>query len=381
MNFSLTEEQKMLRTEALKFAQRELNENVFERDKDGIFSREAWKKCGSYGIQGLPIPPAYGGSGLNPTSIVLILEGLGYGCRDYGLLFSLCAHMFAVEIPILRFGTESQKTNYLPKLSTGEWIGAHAITEPDSGSDAMAMSCKAERHDNHYILNGRKTFVTNAPHADIFLVFATINKSLGYHGITAFLVEREFEGFQIESNLDKMGLRTSPMADIILEKCKVPIENRLGEEGKGAQIFSFAMDWERALILSPQLGEMERQIDDCIKYAKLRLQFGRKISSFQAVSNKIVDMKVSLEASRLLVYKTAWLLEQNEQSSLMAAIAKLLTSESAVKVNLDAIQIHGGYGYMSEFEIERGLRDAVASTVYSGTSEMQRVLIATLLRL
>jgi hypothetical protein len=255
------------------------------------------------------------------------------------------------------------------------------MTEPDAGSDAYSLITKAIGKGDKYILNGTKMFVSNAPIADILLVFARTGKSKGFAGISAFIVEKDFPGFSVGKPLDKMGLLTSPMGEVILEDCEVPVENRLGKEGAGNAIFNAEMEWERSCLFACHLGAMERQLESCVKYAKERRQFGKSIGSFQSISNKIADMKVRIELSRLILYKVAWMKAQGKKAPIESAIAKLYTSESYVASSLDAIQIHGGYGYMKEFGIERDLRDSIAGKIYSGTSEIQRNIIASWLGL
>jgi alkylation response protein AidB-like acyl-CoA dehydrogenase len=284
-------------------------------------------------------------------------------------------------MPILRFGSDAQKDKYLPKLCSGEWIGADSITEPDSGSDAYSLRTTARLEDKYYVLNGTKTFCTMAPMADIFVIFATVDKRKGFMGVTAFIVERGHTGFSVTKDIDKMGLRTAPFAELILEECKVPVENRLGKEGNGSAIFDDGIEWERSCILASLLGGMERQLERCIKYAKERKQFGKPIGKFQSIANKIVDMKVRMDTAKLILYKVAWMKKAHGKATMEAAIAKLYLSESWIQSCLDAVQIHGGYGYTTEYELERDLRDSVASRIYSGTSEIQRNIIARYLGL
>jgi alkylation response protein AidB-like acyl-CoA dehydrogenase len=309
------------------------------------------------------------------------MEGLGYGSRDNGLIFAMNAQLWSVQMPILTFGSEAQKRKYLPGLCNGDLIGMHGMSEPDSGSDAYSLRTRAERRDGGYVLNGSKMFVTNAPVADLAVIFATVDPAKGMWGITGFLVERGTPGLTVSRDLQKMGLRTAPMGEVILEDCLVPEENRLGAEGIGTRIFNHSMEWERACILGSHVGAMERQLEDCIRYARERYQFGQPIGKFQSVANRIADMKVRLETARLILYRVAWQKKIGEPAPMDAALAKLYISESFVQSGLDAIRIHGGYGYMTEFEVERDLRDAIGGTLYSGTSDIQRNIIARLLGL
>ena len=371
MDFELSEEQRSLRQSIVEFARRELNEDVVQRDKTAAFSREAWTKCADLGLLGLPVPKEYGGVGADVLTTVIALEALGYACTDNGLVFSLNAQMWACETPIIHFGTDEQKHRYLPGLSDGSLLAAHGMSEPGSGSDAFALSTVAERSDGGYVLTGTKTFVTNAPEADLYVVFATIDRSLGFAGITGFLVEKGTAGLSVGNPLSKMGLRTSPMSEVILEGCEVGEDAVLGEPGGGMAVFNSSMVWERSCILASAVGAMERQLEQSIVYAQERKQFGKSIGSFQAVANPLVDMKIRLETARLLLYRLAWLLDSGRPATLDSALVKLYLSDSYLRSSLDALQVHGGYGYMTEYEVEREVRDAIGSRLYSGTSEIQ----------
>lgn len=381
MDFAWTEEQIAYKKAVIDFASKELNQGIIERDREGAFSREDWQKCADFGIQGLPFPEEYGGADADIVTSMLMMEGLGYGCRDNGLIFGINAQMWSVQMPIFSYGSEEQKRKYLPGLCSGELIGAHGMSEPDSGSDAYSLRTRAVRTEGGYILNGTKMFVTNAPVADLHLVFATVDPSKGMWGITGFIVETGTPGFTVSRHIEKMGLRTSPMAELVFQDCFIPAENRLGPEGIGAKIFNNSMEWERACILGSHVGAMERQLEQSIQYARERTQFDQPIGKFQSVANRIVDMKVRLETARLLLYKVAWLKKAGKPALMEAALAKLYLSESFIESGLDAIRVHGGYGYMTEFEVERDLRDAIGGVLYSGTSDIQRTIIARLLGL
>lgn len=376
MDFDLNDDQQAMRREIISFAQNELNDDLIARDKEGRFSRDAWKKCAEFGVQGFPFPAEYGGSDGDIVTTTLMMEALGYGCKDAGLLFSINAQMWSVMMPIWRFGNEEQKRRYLPALCNGDMVGAHGMSEPDSGSDAFNMRATARKEGDRYVLNGVKTWCTNAPVADTFIIFANTDPSGGFMGITTFVVDRDTPGLKVSKEIGKMGLKTSPMGEVIMEDCAVPLSARLGKERQGAKIFNDSMEWERACILGSNLGAMQRQLEVCVKYANERRQFKKPISQFQSVSNKIVDMKVRLETSRWLLYKVAWAKQKGRDATMDAAIAKLYLSEAWVQSCLDAIQIHGGYGYTTEYELERDLRDAVGGRLYSGTSEIQRNIIA-----
>lgn len=381
MDFSWSDEQQEQFDAVVAFARRELNEERIENDRQARFPRENWDKCGEFGLQGLTVSTQFGGLGLDPLTAVGLLERFGYACRDNGLTFSINAHLWTACMPLEAFGTEAQKQRFLPGLCRGTLIGGNAMSEPNSGSDAFSLRTTAERRGDVYRLNGSKTFVTNGPVADVLVVFATTNREAGAAGVTAFLVTKDSPGLVVSRHLEKMGLRTSPMAEIFLEDCDVPVENRLGNEGAGSALFTHSMTWERGSILASAVGSMQRLLETCIRYARDRKQFGQSIGKFQLVSSKIVDMKLRLETSRLLLYHSAWLRSCGRSAFKEAALAKLHISDCWVKCCEDAIQIHGGYGYMCEYELERELRDALGSRIYSGTSELQRVLVSGLLGL
>jgi alkylation response protein AidB-like acyl-CoA dehydrogenase len=333
------------------------------------------------GVHGLPVPVAYGGMGMDALTTVGVLESLGYGCRDNGLVFSINAHMWTLETPLMGFGTEEQKQKYLPRLCSGELIGANAMSEPNSGSDAYSIATTARKKGDVYVLNGGKVFVSNGPVADIYLAFANVDPALGPNGVTGFLVERDTPGLTLGKHTVKMGIRTSPMCEVFFEDCPVPEANRLGREGAGKMLFADSMSWERGCILAGAVGAMRRLLETSIRYANEREQFGQPIGKFQLIASRIVDMKLRLETARGLLYQSAWQKSRGRSVYLEAAMAKLYISESWIECARHAMQIHGGYGYTVEYGIERELRDALASTLYSGTSEIQRTIIAPLLGL
>ncbi|RIK61838.1 MAG: acyl-CoA dehydrogenase [Planctomycetota bacterium] len=381
MDFGLTPEQQEWQTAAIEFARTSLNDDMIARDHKGEFNRDFWVKCAEFGVQGLPVPEKYGGIGGNVTTAIAVMEGLGYGTKDAGLLFSINAHLWTNSVPILLYGTEEQKEKYLPGLCNGTLVGANGASEPESGSDVFAMKTRVVKKGDKYILNGTKMFVTNAQVSDLIVSYATLDEKMGVLGICGFIVEKDFPGVSISKKIDKMGLRTSPMAEIVFDNCEVPAKNLLGREGRGAEVFNCSMEWERSCILASCLGTMRRQIEKCTEYARMRKQFGKPIGKFQSVANKLVDMKLRLETARPLVYKIGWLKDQGKSAVMEAAMAKLYLSECFVKSSLDAIQVFGGYGYMTECELERDLRDAVGSQLYSGTSEIQRNIIASMMGL
>jgi alkylation response protein AidB-like acyl-CoA dehydrogenase len=377
MDFALTAEQNALRDQIIRFGRDALSDGAGERDGRQIFPLELWRKCGEFGLPGLPVDPDYGGLGLDPLSCAMALEALGYGCRDGGLVFSLCAHLLSCVVPIWKHGTEEQKQRYLPGLCDGTLVGGNATTEPGSGSDAFAMRTRAEPHGDGFLLTGTKMFVSNGPVADVVLVYAVTDAVKGYHGgITGFLVEKGTPGLQATAGIEKMGLRSSPLGELVLEDVFVPAEAVMGGVGGGAAIFVESMDWERTLLFASHVGTMDRLLEQALVYARTRTQFGQSIGKFQAVAHRLADLKVSVEAARLLVYRSAWRLGRSRTASLDAAMTKLFVSETLVRSTLDVLQVYGGYGYTREYEIERAVRDAIGSTLYSGTSEMQRNIIA-----
>ena len=381
MDFAFSEDQTAFKASVIDFARKELNKDLRRREEREEFPMEAWRACANFGVQGLPVPQEYGGSAADIMTTVLMMEGLGYACPDNGLIFSLNAQMWSLELPLLEFGTPGQKQKFLPGLVSGKIIGVHAMTEPESGSDAFSLKTRATQKGDKYVLNGSKLYITNAPVADVVVVFATVKPGSGFAGVTAFLVEKGTPGFSVGPPLGKLGLRTSPMGEIILKDCEIPAENRLGKEGAGMAIFNSSMEWERSCILASAVGAMQRQLEECVQYVRTRKQFGQPIGKFQSVSNKISDMYLRVEAARLMIYKVAWLKQSGKPATAEAAAAKVFTSEAWVQTCLDAIQIHGAHGYMRDSGIERDLRDSVAGTIYSGTSEIQRLIIARTLGL
>lgn len=375
-DYELTPEQQEWQAAAIEFARSALQRDMVKGDREELFNREGWNHCAKFGLLGMPVPSEFGGLGLGLPDLLAVMEGLGYGSRDQGLLFSINAHLWTNTIPLLVYGNQEQKNKYLPGLCNGELIGANAASEPGAGSDIFGMRTRAERNGDHYVLNGAKMFVTNATVADLFVAYATIDPALGAMGVTGFIVERNTPGLSIDKKLEKMGLRTSPMAEVIFQDCKIPVANRLGREGRGVAVFECSMEWERGCILASCLGVMRRQLEEVIAHAQSRRQFGKPIGKYQSIANRIVDMKVRLDTCRPLVYRIGQLKAQGQSAIMQAAIAKLYVSECFVKSSQDAVQIFGGYGYMTEQQVERDLRDAVGSTLYSGTTEIQRNIIA-----
>jgi alkylation response protein AidB-like acyl-CoA dehydrogenase len=377
MELNLSAEDAELRDRIVRFAQKELSAGALARDRAHEFPRDLWDKCGQMGLPGLPVPEDYGGPGLSPLSCAVALEALGYGCTDGGLSFSICAHLLACVVPIWKHGDEVMKRRYLPDLCSGRLIATNAMTEAHTGSDPFAMSTHAERHAEGYRVSGSKMFCSNGPVADLALVYAVTDKSKGYHGgITAFLVPTDAQGFSVGQVFEKMGTRTSPISELILDDVYVPESEVVGKLGGGGPIFAESMDWERALLGACHVGAMHRLLEESIRYVRTRKQFGQLIGKNQAVSHKVADMKVRLEAARWLVFRAASSLDVSREAGMYAAIAKVFVSEAFVESSRAGIQLMGGYGYMVDSQVERMMRDALGSTIYSGTSEMQRNIIA-----
>jgi L-prolyl-PCP dehydrogenase len=376
VDFAWTDEQLSLRRGAVEFASARLADGVRERDRAGTFSRELWSACAEFGLQGILTAEASGGSGEDLLSAVAILEGIGYGGRDNGLVFSIVAHAASCAEPLATFGGDAQRQQWLPCLANGSVIGATGITEPDSGSSALALATTAVPDGPDWVLNGSKTFVTNAPVADLFVVYARTGQ--GFGGISCFLIPRETAGLSIGPSIEKMGLRTSPMAQIYLDDCRVPPSSLVGAVGSGAMIFSQTMEVERLIVMAPVIGVMERLLEQCVRHARQRKPGATPIGKHQAVAHRIADMELQLEAARLLLYRAAWHRARRGTATRESALAKLAVSEAYVQICRDAMQIFGGYGYTAEYEIERELRDALAATLYVGTSEIQRNLVAGL---
>jgi len=377
MDFSLTKEQESRRAQIIGFAQAELNDGIIERDAKHEFRRDLWRRCKDVDLLGLLVPKTFGGGGLDAVSTIMAMEAFGYGCHDAGLVFSVGAHLFSCVLPIWKRGTEDQKRRYLPGLCNGELIGGNATTEADAGSDVFAMSTSARANDATFRISGRKIFVSNGPVADLLVVSAvTDEKKRSFGGISSFIVETAASGVTRSPAHAKMGLRTSPLGDVVFDNCEVALDNRLGQTGAGATIFAEFMAWERIGISAAHLGAMERLLESSVARARARVQFGQPIGKFQAIANAIAEIKLRLEAARLLVYRAAWLLDQNKNVILDAALAKLCVSESFVRTAETALRIFGGSGYMTQTGVERALRDAMASPIYSGTSHIQRNIIA-----
>jgi alkylation response protein AidB-like acyl-CoA dehydrogenase len=342
---------------------------------NGHFTQEGWRRCGELGLLGLSLPPHYGGQGFDALTTARMVEAFARGQHDMGLVFAAMAHLFACAMPISEYGTDEVQARFLPRLSSGEWVAANAITEEQAGSDVSALRTRAVRARDGYVLTGTKSWVSNGPVADVFVVYAITDPSLGHLGSSAFVVERDRPGVIIGEPFAKMGLSSCPAGELRLDGCQVPAGNRLGLEGQGGAIFQHSMRWERSCLFASYVGMMDRLLERCVMHAKERRQFGRSIACNQAISHRLADMKLRLEAARLLLYQACWTLDQGERSVLEVSLAKVAVSEAAIQASLDAIQIFGSAGYATAMGIEQALRDSVPSTIFSGTSEIQRELI------
>ncbi len=374
MDFGLTEEQEMFRRSARDFAREELESQAKELDETHRVPLDSLKKLGKLGYLGMVVPEAYGGIGADAISYAIVMEELSKACASTSTAVSVQNSL--VEFPSVEFGNEAQKKKYLPKLAAGECMGAFALTEPESGSDAGAMKTTAVKKGNGYILNGTKRFITNAGFADLFIVFAATAPEQGKRGVSCFLVERNTSGFTVGKEEDKLGIRGSSTCELHFQDCFVPAEQMLGEAGAGYRIALTTLDAGRIGIAAQALGIADAALDESVKYAKERQAFGRLLADFQAIQFMLADMKTKVEAARLLVYQAAWKKDRHEDYIAEASIAKLYAAEIASEVADMAVQIHGGYGYIKDYKVERLYRDARITRIYEGTSEIQKLVIA-----
>ena len=361
--------------------QTELVDDLLGRDERREFWREGWRRCAAFGIQGLPVPVEYGGKGFDLPVTIAAMEGLGFGCPDTGLIFAINACMWTNTIPILLYGTEEQKRRYLPGLCDGSLVGANLASEPEAGSDIYGMQTRAETPRRALGAQRPEDLGDQRPGGRPLRLLRLDRAREGRAGPGRFLIPRETPGLRVVREIPKLGVRTAPMGELALEDCELPPESLLGRVGRGAETFHCSMEWERGAILAGALGTMRRQLERCIEHARRRKQFGQPIGKFQAVADRIVDMAVRLETCRPLVYKVGWLKAQGRDATREAAMAKLHVSDCFVKNSLDAVQLFGAAGYVTEYGIERDLRDSVASLIASGTNDIQRNVIARCLRL
>lgn len=371
----LTDEQRMIRDLARDFAKNEIKPVSGDLDREGRFPSELVRRLGELGFMGIFIPEEYGGSGLDTFSYVLALEEICKACASTGVIMSVNNSL--VCEPILRFGTEKQKEKYLPPLSRGEKLGCFSLSEPAAGSDAGSITATAIRDGDHYIINGTKNWVTNGPEADVIILFASTDPSKRHKGITAFIVEKETPGVIIGRREQKLGIKASSTSQLIFEECRVPAQNRLGDEGQGFKIAMQTLDAGRIGIGTQAVGIAQAAFEEAVRYSKERESFGRRISEFQGIQFMLADMATRIEAARLLVWQAALMKDRGTRITKQAAMAKLFSSETAMWVTTKAIQIHGGYGYTIEYPVERHFRDAKITEIYEGTSEIQRIVIAS----
>lgn len=378
MDFALSPEQESFYDTVVKFAADVVAGEAGQRDRDGRFDRAVWDACGELGLCGLPISEAYGGSGADCVTTALALEALAYGGKDAGLGLSLGAHLVIGSKPIELHGTEAQKAHYLPRLASGEWIGAFGITEPEAGSDTAALRSTGRRESDGWVLNGTKTFITNGPVCDVFtVVVRTDPQASAGAGMTAFILDGDTPGLSAGAELDKMGNRSSPTSEMVMTDVWVPDSQRLGGEGTALWQVAFeCFDWERTVMLGSAIGGMDRQLADCLAYAAERETFGKPIAAYQAISHKLADMKIRLETARLALRYAAWLKDEGKPHMVEASLAKAHVAECAAASADDAIQLHGGWGYIKEFDVERAWRDAKLTSLGGGTTEIQKLVIA-----
>ena len=375
MDFSLTKTDRLFLQMIREFADKEVKPLAAEIDETERFPMETVEKMAKLGLMGIPVPVEYGGAGGNNVLYTMAVEELSRVCATTGVILS--AHTSLCVAPIMHFGTKEQKEKYLPKLASGEWIGAFGLTEPNAGTDASAQQTTAVREGDHYVLNGSKIFITNAGYASVYIIMAMTDKSKGTKGISAFIVESGFPGFSVGKHEEKLGLHGSPTAEIVFQDCIVPKENLLGVEGKGFSIAMATLDGGRIGIAAQSLGIAEGALAEAINYTKGRVQFGKPISKFQNTQFTLADMELGCEAGRLLTYQAAIAKGEGKRYTKQAAMAKLFTSEHAMKTTTKVVQLFGGYGYTKDYPVERMMRDAKITEIYEGTSEVQRMVIAS----
>ena len=378
MLFDWTDEQKALRKSLNQYGEA-LSAGAVEDDVNGVFNREKWETIRQSGVLKLPFDPEWGGLGHDALTMTYVLENLGYVCRDNGLLFSVATQIVSAAIPIQKFGSDELKETYLRRLIDGEILSAHAISEPEAGSDATSMTTMATREGDEVVLNGKKSFCTSGPVADIITVYAKEEQEGGATGITAFIVPTDTPGLTVGEPIPKMGLGTSPIGPLEFDNCRIPASNMLGKSGAGFFILEHVMTWEILGIFIMMVGEMQQRLETSIKYAKRRKQFGKPISTNQYVQGLIVDQKIGVENSRKHLYDTAAKFARKKSVVAEISMCKLVTSEANLKSSIAAVQIFGGSGYMREAGLEKDVRAAVGAPIYSGTNEMQRVRLASML--
>jgi len=374
MNFDLTQEHELIKKNAKEFADKELLPGVLERDENKIWPKEQIKKMAEMGFMGMMVNPKWGGSGMDPISYAIAMEQISRVDASAAVVMSVNNSLVCALIE--KYGDDFQKDKYLKSLASGEKIGAFSLSEPQSGSDASNMKTYAEKKDGFYILNGIKNWVTNGINSDIVLVFAITEKNVGHKGISCFIVEKSFDGFEVGKKEEKLGIRASDTCELYFDNVKIPEENLIDSEGAGFKIALDTLDGGRIGIAAQALGIAQGALEAAISYSKEREQFSKPISSFQGVQFKITDMQMGIETARLLIHKAAWMKGQKKKYNVIASMAKVYASEVAMKCATECVQIHGGYGFIKETGVERFMRDAKITQIYEGTSEIQRVVIA-----
>ena len=374
MQFDLSDEQQMLQAMARELAQGEIAPIAGEIDREARFPHETVKRMGELGLMGIAVPERWGGSGADTVSYVVALEEISRACASHGAIMSVNNSLYAD--PVLRFGTDAQREKFLTPYAAGHVIGCFALTEPEAGSDASNQRTTAVREGDHYVITGRKQFITNGREASAVLVFCQTDPTIGHRGITAFLVEKDTPGFTVGKTEDKLGLRASDTAELLFDRCRVPAGHRLGEEGQGFRIALTTIDGGRVGIAAQAVGIATAAYERSVAYARERKAFGVPIGQHQMVQWILADMATSIEAARLLTLRAAAMKDRGEPYTKAAAMAKLFAAETAMKVTTDAIQVHGGYGYIKEYEVERYFRDAKITQLYEGTSQIQKLVIA-----
>ncbi|MDN3259867.1 acyl-CoA dehydrogenase family protein [Streptomyces sp. CSDS2] len=372
MDFSWSPEQR-----AAQDAVAQAVRDVFEDSPvTGFFTPKHWRALGELGLLGLCVPTRYGGRGLGALETAGMVEAFGRACTSTGLVFAASAHLFACTVPVAAFGSAAVKERLLPGLCSGELVAGNAMTEAEAGSDVSRLAVHAERTAGGWLLTGEKSFVSNGPAADVYVTYATTDPDAGHLGVTAFVVERTAAGLTAGEPFGKLGLSACPAGTVTFDGCYVPDEQVLGEEGTGGAVFQHSMGWERACLFAGYLGLMDRLLDRSVEHARTRRQFGHRIGDFQAVSGRVVDMKLRLDSARLLLHRACWEMDRGDDATLSVALSKLAVSEGALASAVDAVQLFGGRGYRSEDGIEAYLRDTLPGTIFSGTSDIQRLLIA-----
>jgi alkylation response protein AidB-like acyl-CoA dehydrogenase len=374
LDFQLSDEQQQLRKSVREFAEREILPHVMEWDEAAKFPLEIVKELGRLGLMGIIFPAGYGGADMGYVEYAMAIDELSRVDGSVGII--VAAHTSLCSNHIFIAGDEAQKQKYIPKLATGEFIGAWGLTEPNSGSDAGGARCSAVRKGNNWVLNGTKTFITNGSYADVYVVVAVTDKTNGTHGLSAFVVEKGTKGFRPGKKENKLGLRASDTSELIFEDCEIPADHLLGKEGDGFIDAMRVLDGGRISIAALGLGMAQGAYESALKYSKQRKQFGKAIAEFQAIQWKLADMAVEIDAARLLTQRAAWLKDNNMKTTLESSMAKLYTSEVAVRAANEAVQIHGGYGFIKDYPAEKFYRDVKLCTIGEGTSEIQRMVIS-----